>query len=259
MKKSTENKPLPTARKRLFQIILFICYPLYVLHSLVVAPLFTVCDSNVAINEAFTVFLYYVMVLIDVLVFFISFSVIIYGMCIMPLKNMKKTLALIFLSPFFKYLLKFIISPMVDGIPSIDMLIVDVYSYCLSGCLEVAQYAIVLLLSYGAAKKYRDGKMLAEISKENIKEGSDIAFRPLVPFKKLFSFKNPLQRGAIFSSVIICVGRIASLAISDINMNWKIVGINQYLTFFAPYLIETIVGLVGYFLMLYITRMIYRK
>ena len=248
MKKDIVKKPLPKVGAQLFKIILFICYPLCALHSLVIAPLFTVCDSNVAVDGGVTVFLYYLMVMIDLAVFFISFAVLIYGMCYLPIKKMKKTVIIVFLSPFFKYLLKFLISPFVDGIPSLDQLAEDLYSYLISGGLEVIQYALVMLVMLKPSKKHRDGRMMGD---------ADSVRSPLVPFSRILSLKNPLQLGALASAAVVLVGRVASLAISDLNHNYIIKGINQYLIFFAPYIIEAVVCSVGYFLMLYIFIQIY--
>ena len=171
----------------------------------------------------------------------------------------EKTLILILLSPFFKYLLKLIISPFIDGITSYDILIADLYSYGVSGVLEVLQYLIVTALTYTPAKKYRQGLLILKKTDEISSEKKSISYFPLIPFKKLFSLKNPLQLGAIISAGVIVLGRITSLAISDINNHWKIVGINQYITFFAPYVVETVVGFIGYFFMLYLFIQIYSK
>lgn len=255
----SEKKTLPSVGRTLFRIILFFVYPAYVLHSLVVAPIYTVCASNVGIPEAVTVAMYYLFVLIDLLVFFVSFSVIIYGLCHLSLREMKKTLILIALSPLFKYLLKFLISPFVDGIPTIDTLIIDLYAYGISGVLEILQYLIVFALAYKPAVSYRKGVILMKKTYLSADGKSTVSFSPLVPFKKLFNFKNPLQLGAFVSAVVIIVGRVSSLAINDINNHWKIIGINQYIAFFAPYVIEIVVGFIGYFLMLYVFIQLYSK
>lgn len=257
MKENTEKKPLPTVKQRLLRIILFTVYPAYILHSLVVAPLFTICDSNVGVPEAITVALYFLFVLIDILVFFISFSVIIYGMCEMPLKDMRGILILIFLSPFFKYVLKFLISLLIDGIPTVDSLTMDIFSYTVSGILEILQYVIVIFLSFSSSKKYRELRLLANNPKFAESKTNRNPLIPAMPFKKIISLKNPLQLGAFFSALVLIIGRVASLAINDIANHWEIVGINQYLSFFAPYVLEIIIGAVGYFLMLYIYILIY--
>lgn len=257
MKKIEEKTASSLLPKKLFKIILFTVYPAFILHSLVIAPLFTVCDSNVGIPESVTVALYFLFVLIDILVFFISFSVIIYGICQIPPMDLKKVLILIALSPFFKYILKFIISPFIDGWPSVDTLTADIFTYAVSGVMEVLQYAVVMLFTVGAAKKYRSKRDTA-IAAQNVSSGTkSMQFAPAIPYKGIFNFKNPLLFGALVSSLVIVVGRVASLAINDLSSNWKIVGINQYIDFFTPYVMEIVIGVAGYFLMLYVYILIH--
>ena len=114
-------------------------------------------------------------------------------MCYLPIKKMKKTVIIVFLSPFFKYLLKFLISPFVDGIPSLDQLAEDLYSYLISGGLEVIQYALVMLVMLKPSKKHRDGRMMGD---------ADSVRSPLVPFSRILSLKNPLQLGALASAAV---------------------------------------------------------
>jgi hypothetical protein len=176
----------------------------------------------------------------------------------MPPKNMKNIFILILASPFFKYLLKFLITPFVDGI-SPDNIVIDLYSYGISGLLETLMYVAVILLSMRGAKKYRELGLLFKKNQTDATENKSLAYFPLIPFKSVFSFKNPLQCGAFTSAVLIIAVRVISLAIKDMSQHWKITGINQYLTFFAPYVLECLVGIVGYFMMLYIFIQFYTK
>lgn len=257
MDKKTEITDI-SLKKKLLRIILFIAYPAYVLHSLVFSPLYTVLYSDIGVNPVFHVILYYLLVLIDLFVFFTSFAVMIYGMCRYSPDEIKSIFILIFLLPIFKYVLKILISPFIDGIPTLDLLIIDLFSYGVSALLEIIQFVIVFLFSLSPARRYRDHR--ATVTKAAARIGSELPESlALVPFKKPISFRNPLQRGAFISAVVIIVGRVFSLAMSDLDRNWNITGINGYLSFFAPYLIETIVGCIGYFFMLYVYITVYSK
>jgi len=240
--------------KKLFRAILLTVYPAYILHSLLFSPIYTVLYSDIGVNPVIPILLYFLLVLIDLFAFFIAFSVIIYGLCRYPAEKIKKVFALVFLAPLFKYLLKMAVSPFIDGIPTASQLSRDIFTLATSYLLEVLQFLIVLLLTFSAAKRYRERRATVVKAAAEISESTH-----LIPFKRLISFKNPLQYGAFISSFVIIFGRVASLAISDLSKNWKISGINGYISFFTPYVMEIVVGAIGYFFMLYVFITIYSK
>ena len=244
---------------KLFRAILFVVYPAYILHSLVVSPIYTVLYSDVAVNKIIPVLLYYFIVFIDIFVFLVSFSVMIYGLCHLSFKEIRSVFILALLAPLFKYVLKFAISPFIDGIPSIDTLILDIYSMSVSCLFEMLQFVVVILLINNTARLYREKRITVLKAAQML--GTDRAPEnvTLIPFKKLFSKNNPLQVGALISAVVITGARVATLAISDIHRGWKITGINQYINFFSAYVVELTIGVIGYFLMLYFFIVIYSK
>ena len=246
-------------KKKLFNIILFTVYPLYILHSLIVSPLFTILYSNVAVPTFLPVILYFITVGIDILALWIMFSVTIYGLCKEPFKNIKNILFLCVFAPVFKYILKIIISPFIDGIPSVDTLLMDLYTIGISCSAEMLIFLLVVLIVYKPAQIYL-GKKASVLKSANMLGLEDEPETVvLIPFKKMYHKDNPLQRGAVVSTFIITVSRLINLAISDISKGWQIFGINQYIKFFGAYFAEITVGIVGYFIMLYFYIAIYSK
>lgn len=253
---SDDNKNL---KNKLLKIILLTVYPLYIAHSLIVSPLFTILYSNAAVPDIFPVILYFLTVIIDIFVLWIMFSVVLYGLCHETLTGMKKIFILCILAPIFKYILKIIISPFIDGIPSIDTLLMDLYTIGVSCLAEIFVLLTVILLTYKSAQIYREKRssILKTANKLGL-ENEPESIR-LIPFKKAYNKNNPLQRGAVISTVIITISRLLNLIISDINKGWQISGINQYIYFLSAYIIEIIVGVIGYFIMLYLFISIYSK
>lgn len=258
MNNITDQKSL-SLKNALFRAILFVVYPAYIIHSLVVSPVYTVLYSDVAINKIIPVILYYFIVFIDIFVFLVSFSVMIYGLCHLSFKEMRSTFILALLAPLFKYVLKLAVSPFIDGIPSLDTLFLDIYSMGVSCLFEMLQFIVVILLIKNSARLYREKRITVLKAAEMLGEKEEPQNIILVPFNKLFSKNNPLQFGALVSAIVITGARIATLAISDIYRGWKISGINQYINFLSAYVVELTIGVIGYFLMLYIFIVIYSK
>lgn len=251
MKKNIDTSPDALISKKLFRTVLFFIYPAYILHSLVVSPAFTMLYYDMGVDKLFPIALYFLSVFIDIFAFLLSFAVIVYGVLNIPLKRMRSILLIIILAPLFKYALKMFISPWIDGIPDIDTILMDLYSLLISYILEIIQFALVLVASLLIAKKHRM-RCLMEQKRSAYSEKSFDSDLNLMPFKKIISFKNPLQLGAMLSALVIVVGRVYSLLVRDLSLTWRLTSINQYLTLFAPYFIELIIGVIGYFFMLYV-------
>ena len=143
----TFNQKDSDLKKRLLFTILFIVYPAYVLLSCVISPIHTITDSNIAYKVLPLVF-YFLNVIVDILVIYLSLATVIYGMYRLSVKNLRSVLILALCAPLFKNALKLLVSPLVDGMPSLNNLIVDIYSLALSGLLEVLQLAVVIFISY---------------------------------------------------------------------------------------------------------------
>ena len=263
MESNTSISLLPNEllSKKLTRIILFFAYPASVLHSCLVSPIFTVLDSDASIERIFPIILHYTIVLLDLFVFFLSYAVIIYGLCRLSFKTIRTAVILSFAAPVFKYLLKMLVSPFVDGIPTSDQFMQDLFSYIVSGTLELIQFVIVFAIAASIMKKYKlKQETLKKVSKRINAEGAyDLN---VIPFNKIYDKENPLQRCALWATIVVTVARLISLAINDVNSGWilsEMNQINQYLVFFGAYIAELIIGIIGYFFMLYIFIHIYTK
>ncbi len=237
-------------KKRLFYIMLYIAYPAYILHSCIVSPLYTITDSNVAYRGILSLSLRFLYETIDLFVIFFSLAVMIYGLCRLGGKNMRSVIALAMLAPVFKYILKIIVSPIVDGFVDIDQFFIDIYTLGISGGLEILQLTVIVLLSYIGIKKYRIRQEVMRKAYEKMGHNKDVEYKEdLLPFDKIFGVKNPLQRGAFIASIVVLTVRIAMYLISDlfrfsnIVFNWL---------FFLPYILSLVASVLGYLLMIYV-------
>lgn len=237
-------------KKDLFRRILFIVYPAYFVHSCITSPIFTIFDSNVETVELALLF-YALNIVIDLFVMFFSYSVIIYGIYRLSLKDIKPAFCLALLAPVFKYVLKLIVSPIIDGFVSFDQFIMDIYTIAVSGTLEMLQFLAVVLI----ARKYinRHKSIVEVVNKASERVGSKNPLDLQVfPFKSFFDFKNPIQRGAVASAVIVTGLRVLMLLISDISKGIVLSDFMNIVLFFGGYILELGVGFIGYMFMLYV-------
>jgi hypothetical protein len=236
--------------KRLTFTALFVIYPLYLVGACVVSPLYTATASNIS-YEVLPVILKYLGVFIDIFGIYISLSIAIYGLLKLDIPKTKSVLALILASPLFKNVLKLIVSPIVDGKPTVDIFLMDVYSLGLSSVFEILQLALAIYITYRyAISRYKE--RVAVIKKAAARLGdSNVPGIEVVPFDSIFNLKNPLQYGAFASSLTVTIVRIIMLIVHDINFGWFFSDINTVLLFVGGYLVEIVIGALGYFCMLY--------
>ena len=215
-------------KKRILFIILFVVYPAYILQACVISPLHTITDSDVAYKVLPLVF-YFLGIIVDIAVIYITLAVLIYGMYRIDIYSFRSVMILSLVSPAFKNFLKLIISPLIDGVPTFNSFIVDIYSLAVSSLLEILQLAAVVFIAY----------RIIEIRKDD---------KPITPFVSLFDLKNPLLLCAFISALIISVIRLSMWIINDLAYYSSSVN----MLFFLPYVLEIIGGVCGYLFIVYI-------
>ena len=237
-------------KKRLLRIILFITIPAYILHSCITSPLYTIFDSDVALDD-YSIIFDVLNDMIDLFVFFLSYAVVLYGAYRLSLKKILPTFILAMLLPIFKYLLKLVVSPLVDGVIRPDDLLMGLFSFGISGALEILQFLLIIFVSKPYIDKYRQMEAVVAKASRTVSNGNAPNLNVL-PFKRMISVKNPLQRGALISAAVVSSLRLVMLAINDISKGIHAIDLGGYLIIIGGYLLELVVGVMGYMLMLYI-------
>lgn len=238
-------------KKRLFRIILFIAFPAYIIHSCVTSPLYTVFASDVAL-QSYSLIFDVLNDLIDLFVFFLGYATVIYGIYRLSLKKIKTTFYFAMLAPVFKYLLKLAVSPIVDGILDFNDLLIGLYSFGISGVLEITQFLAVIFASKAYIDRHKKMEEIVSKASKTVGSADGAPDLSVLPFKKIFNLKNPLQRSAFISSVIVSAVRIVMLLINDISKGIYAVDLGGYLILIGGYLLEIVIGVIGYMFMLYV-------
>lgn len=239
-------------KNRLFILILLIAYPAYILHSFVISPIYTMVYSNIVYNGTWVpLALDLLLVIIDIAVIFFLAAMVIYGLCRLPEQAMRSSIIIAILAPLFKNALKMIISPFIDGIPSLGQLFLDIYSLAVSCVLEMLQIAAIVFISYKFIKIYKERKLIIDKAAERLGK-ENVPSTSLLPFEKAYSKQNPLQVSALISGITVSAIRVVMLLIHDLNTGFVLTNISAVLMFFGSYILEIIVGLLGYLFMLYL-------
>lgn len=238
-------------KKKLLYIILFVVYPAYVLHSCVVSPIYTITDSDITYHKVIPLIFNVLGVEIDLLVIFLSLAVIIYGLHRLSLRDMRGIITVSLLAPVFKYVLKIIVSPFIDGFFNFNLFIMDLYTLGISGLLEILQILLIIFIAYKPIKKYVEKMNVIKRAAARI-ENYDLSDMRLLPFKKILDIKNPLQYGAFISGIIVAFIRIVMLMIHDMTTGVFPVDTGTAILFFGSYVLEIIIGALGYLFMLYV-------
>lgn len=236
-------------KKKLLRAILFIAYPAYVLQACVISPVFTITDGNILYKDSvLSLAFYFLGIIVDLFVIFLSLSVVIYGLYKLTLKDARSVILAALLAPVFKNILKLAVSPFVDGVLNLNQLAMDAYSLSVSSVFEILQLALVLFIVYRPIKEYKENLKVA--NKASSALGKErIPCMDLLPFEKIFSIKNPLQKGAFVSALVISIVRVIMHLIDDF---FGIANISFSMMFLLPYVLSLMCGVLGYFLMLYI-------
>ena len=85
-------------KRKLLLVILFIVYPAYILQACAVSPLYTITDSNILYNGFISLLFYFLGIIIDLFVIYISLSTVIYGMYKFPIREIRSTIAFVLMS-----------------------------------------------------------------------------------------------------------------------------------------------------------------
>lgn len=234
-------------KRKLLLVLLFIAYPAYILQSCAISPMYTITDSNILYSGLLSLFFYFLGILVDIFVIFLSLATVIYGLHKFSLRDMRSVITLALMAPVFKNILKITVSPLIDGVIDIDLFLMDLYTLTVSSILEMLQLSVILFIAYRPIKRYRAQLLVIDKASERLGK-ENVPDMRLIPFKKPISVKNPLQYGALVSVIVVTLVRILMRIINDTEY---LSSVTFDMLFFLPYILALISGVCGYLLMIY--------
>ena len=232
---------------------------LYLLFAFGLAPLTDMISNDKTIGIPYIAnILDILQVVLNVAAFFTCYAIVEYSLC-----RFKFSKAVIFVTTFsvatlLKYGLYMVSSFFIfDSVPSTSEALKNaIGQFATNALIELAQFLIVTVLSFFIINKHKKVTDIAVRKAEKIGVDFDPRTR-IFPFKKLLSFKNPLQFSAFITATVVSSFMIVNRLIYDI---WLIFNLNQglpggwvdVLWMIVGYGSDILCGIVGYFIMIFI-------
>lgn len=192
------------------KLVLLVSLVGFSLYSIVLVPIFTQLNADIAYQETFmTYFLYYAYKAVELAVFFIVFPATVFAVFRGGLWGSRSVWITFILTTLWKYVANFAMDCIVDGaIPSFDFFVNRDLPIILPLILmELGQYIFILLISALIIQRKKNEHQLDHLlDADKAGDVRSIAF----PITKIFTLKNPVQASSFAAAVFLFVARAFS-------------------------------------------------
>ena len=208
----------------------------------VMARIYTVACSDILIM--YTAWPEVIEILVNALecgIYGISYAYLIYAAYRFPDESIAQ-LALVYSgSVLFKYVSNYVMTWLTDTGMSAEYLLENLSYILIYTAMELAQGALVLLVVWKTMSAYHAFIARQMRIAQNLPDVTVSARTYVFPFTALFSWKNPLQKCALWSGIMVSGFKILSRLIYDISYGFPISVIDG-LWMVISYLIDIFVG-----------------
>ena len=140
-----------------------------------------------------------------------------------------------------KYLLRILVTGLLDGRITAGLLII----HGLSLLFEALLFLLLLLISARMQTSFRRSLRPEAYAADPYPDRA-----PYLPFRSLFSFRNPLQTSAMAGGALISVSKILNLLVYDLDYGLP-ASFTEWIWVVSYYLLYILIGVLAYFLLLY--------
>lgn len=251
----------PDARlsvRRMCRLTVLVSALCFAFSSLVLAPIYVKYASDILYAETWWVFLLYYLTeegLLDLAVFAVCYPATIYALWRAGFKGAARVPVAFSLITLAKFAVNFFMTSIVDGaLPSAsEFLSFDLPYIGAMYLLEIAQYAVVILLTLWIRRRY-----LRRAAEAQLLTGEAVP-AACFTFTRLLSCKNPVQHSALLMAVFMLAVRVVMHQIYQFTL-YATSGYTDGLLIMALDLIGDIfVGVILYFAALLLLSRFYRK
>ena len=230
-----------TIYQKIFKRLILLTFGLSALF-VILARVYTVCCSNVVIMyTAWPEVLEILVNLLECGVYGIAFAFLIYAAYRFPEGSCVKLALWYAGSIVFKYIANYLVTWITDTGMSAEYLADNLTYILIYVAIELAQGALVLWMILRTMKSYHifiAGQMKIAATLP----GVEVSARTYAyPFTNLISWKNPLQKCALWSGAVIAAFKIISRLIYDISYGWP-TSLADGLWMFIYYMLDVVVG-----------------
>ena len=183
--------------------------------------------------------------------FFISYGVTFYALFRFSRKEVYFTVAFVIFVSVAKYVINMLSDWFTDGIPSSQSTVnTQLLSVGANAALEILQYLLIFFIARAIIDKAAVAYGLRKKQLEKLGDSSFDLRACAFPIKRFYDEKNPLQKSAFFSAVIISGFRVAQRLVYDIVIYGLPTSVEDALWVFASYFADIVIGVIGYLLIL---------
>ena len=225
----------------------------------IMAKIYTVTCSDILIM--YTAWPEVIEILINILecgIYGISYAILIYAAYRFQGENIMRFAFIYGASVLFKYVANYVMTWLTDTGMSADYLLENLSYVLIYTAIELLQCALVLFVVLKSMKTYHK---FIEQQVRIAQKFSDTSITPrtyVFPFTALFSWKNPLQKCALWSGVVISGFKVFSRLIYDINYGWPS-SVVDALWMLISYLLDVFAGLAVCLLITYLLMQFDKK
>ena len=191
----------------------------FALKALILHPIYIQLATNVTyMNGWYTTILYYLIDggLLDLAVIAVCYPAAAYAVWCRGLKGSKHVILAFALLTSGKFVANYVMDVLTySGLPTLNEFLTDIPLILLMLVLELIPYALTIVAVAWAKKRYDSKSELAAYRSELTETA---AHTPPLPFKKLFSLRNPLQLAAFVGAVAIFLSREISYHVYQITL-----------------------------------------
>ena len=248
-------------------MLLFCTLPI-ILNAVVLVPLYTSIQSNVAFDSSpLGVIIKYFQDFLDLSSFAVSYALIIFSALLISRKRAHLAVLLYTVSFALRIPLRLVMNIAIYGtLGTSAQITVDIIYLLVYFSLEMLQLLIVYIFAVTDSNKYiyhlemqKEKRKKASKSKNNKKDIQPAEqIKSVLPLSKMFDWYNPLQRSAMKMSILILVMKIISRILNDISIGAP-QSFGEVMVMIMYYLSDVLYGIVAYIIALITFNVVYDK
>ncbi len=248
---TTRSAGLPAACRRMTWWITLTTLIGVIVYSVILAPLYNQLSVDVMYADSpWVTVIYLLREIVEPIVFFLVYPAIFYALWRGRWRGARGGLIAFGTLTLLKYIANFVATCIVDGaLPGWDVFTqVDLPIILPTVFLELLQHALVVLIAAWVMHAYR---AVHPSAGEGVAADAFLnARREVYPFARLLSWKNPLQRGVLLTSVSILCGRLVNHLMYQLTLIAYNGAPDEWLVVLIDIVSDVVIAVGGYLVMI---------
>jgi hypothetical protein len=249
--------------RRMCRLTLWVAALCYAVGSFLLSPLYIRFASDIAYADAWWVYVLYYLTeegLLDLAAFSVCYTASLYAVWCAGLKKAIRVPVAFALITMGKFVVNFFMTAITDSaLPDMgEFLSFDLPYIGALYLLEMLQYAVIIGIALWVKRVYtRKREYLEACATLAGKTAEPEA--PMLPFDRLLSWKNPLQRSALFMALVVFCLRFSTHMIYQITLFLNTGISDGWLVMVLDLISDVFIGVIFYFVAMLLINRFYGK